>query len=1337
MSSVLFSLEGDALIVANKGTEFNRKGVVSICSMDLSAKSSGYTPDDSVYKKEDESFVSSILNKRIETYQGDINILIGDVNREKGIIKSYAGRFVWELLQNADDAANTGEENANLIGIKGIGFKSVLEIANEPEIYSGEFNFHFSLQQSRKILKEEIKGWKEEMIPVCRLPHDKKPDADIKKWLGEGYATVLRLPLREDKKELVEGELSEFCEHSLLFCQALEYVEIRTNSDTKSIIVRRLENDSDIQLIKNGDSTHWRVWCKTKRVGGEKRISVSVCLPVVNNEIRCHEEVSPLHVFFPTAESIPGARALIHASCEVTDDRKHLLDEIEQPYREEICEMLGGITKEILTEIPAGVALRAFGRTEEAANGGMSTQLGNTIAETVRETAFIPLIGGDLAKPGDVRLWKYGLGNAVDPGKVKNEGLCRLDINNDEESAGILRVLGANDAPDLEHARLLYFCRNGNGDECLAAWSVAQSLMAEVGDGDVAECAVALRKAPFWLVGSGQVKARAIDGDVPLVGRKPQDLPSWLSVEIVNKGFGEIIQKEIMRRKKEEPNWENALPDSLRPPERTQDYFNHILLPYCKKLTDDEWQQSGWDVLGMAFKWGTKDGKDEPLIIGSGDSKEERAKIFRLPVGKSARKWAPALQCYGGVAWGGPRIFDKYFANIDDRYVLSPADDWGVGIIDADKEQWKKLLSWLGCSWILKMEWGSQRHPAHHNDSPYTEWYDEFRFEHFDEMFSGAFRGKPADYAPLFNIVPVMYEIALTKKGYYLRYTNKHCESYALQQLKENEWILCMRSLLYPDKRLFKPKDVYFPGSSLGGLLPEVRKHNLDNSAWSEIDTTLRKLGAKDSVSNEAEQLVDYMNQLGKFATKSKGGFKWGKGKGKISRAATEIFSAYTKIDSPPSLGGDVMVPCLRHTHKGEIIYFEEADKVCWANKPYFGEIKIRKEILKKEELHVFFRFLKGGQIFGLKELSKFLEMRPIYGNPDPETTKRLREVYEERRFGMAKAINQKLLEEAKNLEMVAYENIALEATAHATIEIPEIKFWKQGECKVAINAGADMWQGLAAAFGEVMNSNQYKPDFELLLKEESWSAFMRRLRDDYHLTEEAVQEVAEAAPLDTGYTDDVENDGRVVPESGSDEPTSTSQLSAGTASRVATSTTAHSGNNAGGNSRPSEHRLQVPEIEIVSNYPWGPERSASGGRGERNDVDYGEREARNTDGERGEQALLKWLKDEYGDENVTNMNDKHPNHPGYDILVMKDGEGHYYECKSFVSATPPRRVTITKTQFDKAICAEDRYWLCVIYDINAECAKMLDPITNLATLEKESIGYKINLASQVYDTNE
>lgn len=1350
MNSIVFAFDGDALLVANTGAKFTRKGVVSICSMDLSAKAVNpdYAPDDEEYGESDGELVQNILEERIKEYKvkGGINRLTEDANREKGVAKSYSKRFVWELLQNADDAMCANRSNANLIGAKGIGFKSVLDITDEPEIYSGDyFRFHFSREKSLEKLQQEVRKWKTGMgVPVCRLPHPKEPNSSVHKLLDEGYVTVLRLPLDEDNRKIVEDKLSEFCSRSLLFCQNIESVSMRIGNASRDIKIQR-GDDGRVELIENGRSTHWRVWDDKRGVEGEKRLSVRMCLPIVDGKIDCLEKVPWLHVFFPTTERILDVYALIHVSCEVGDNRQYLVN--LQPHQDKTLEMLAGMTKRVLSEIPPDVALRAFGRAQVADDSGMASLLGNAIATTVRETAFIPLIDDRMAKPGDVQLWKYGLGDVVDHHQVRGQNLCHPDINYDEHSVDILIDLGAKDATDLDIARLLRFCRNQTKEECLEAWNVAQSLMADVTQNEKDECETELRRAPFWLVANGT--ARSIDGEIPLVAVKPRGLPRWLRVDVVDKAFMDAAHEETKRHKEDVESWKNTFSDSLQPPENKRGYFDHVLLPYCEKLTAEEWQKIGWEILALAFKWGEKDGKSEPFIIGFGNPKpQNRAEIFHLPVGRGSRKWAPALQCYAGAAWGGPGIFDKYFARVEYRYVLSSARDWKIEIGDADKGQWMRLLSWLGCSWGWKMKAESGHFPKR-NDVDHTSGrpFSDFCFEHFDEMFAVPQNGKDSDYAPLLSVIPEMYEISCKEKARYFRNSDKLVESYALKQLEQKEWLPCGRSLLFPGKRLFKPGDAYLPSFDLGGFLPKVNYRSLDSSTLDKVKETLKKLGAKDGESNDPNQLIDYMNRLSRLPGNNKADIKWAKddkGRGEIARAAKAIFSAYAKIENRLSLTGNVEVPCLRHTRRGEEIYFEKADSVCWADESYFDETDVRREILKADNLHVFFRFLQDGSSFGLNKLSEHLRLEPQYGGENSGATDELSKRYNSRRFGMAKATGQKLPE---RLDIVAYNGIALQATAHAEITIPKIKFWKRSECEVAINAGADMWQGLAAAIGELANGSQYKPDLELLLREKTGKSFLGRLRDDYDLTEESIQEVEKSAPFEDGNAGVAETDSGAEPEADSgDSPSETSSSDAdprrstsGSGYQGTTNSISRHGNNAGENRPQPEPQSEVPKIKVVPDSPWGPERGGARKHGVSNDAGDGERESRGSDGKRGEDALLKWLQDKFGADNVTNMNEQNPNNIGYDILVVKNGEKHYYECKSFAAATQPRRVSMTKAQFEKAKSAPNRYWLCVIYDVNnADTVPMIEP-RNPAVHESEPVvsEYKIDLARRIIDAEQ
>lgn len=95
----------DALIVANDGKPITRLGVLALCRSDLTEKSEDQAdiPDD-IPGVTDGDLLAAIADRVVRTYAIDPNRRKGDLRREKGVSADYGGRFLWELIQNADDA---------------------------------------------------------------------------------------------------------------------------------------------------------------------------------------------------------------------------------------------------------------------------------------------------------------------------------------------------------------------------------------------------------------------------------------------------------------------------------------------------------------------------------------------------------------------------------------------------------------------------------------------------------------------------------------------------------------------------------------------------------------------------------------------------------------------------------------------------------------------------------------------------------------------------------------------------------------------------------------------------------------------------------------------------------------------------------------------------------------------------------------------------------------------------------------------------------------------------------------------------------------------------------
>jgi hypothetical protein len=165
----LFWLAADALVVANTGRPFTRAGVIAACASHLGDKHR-YVPVDN-FPASDAGLVEAIRERELETYRNDPNRITSDFRGEDEIRRDYGGRAVWELLQNADDAmASPVVAPSELIGAKGIGFKSVLELSDEPEVFSDEFSLRFSARSTQELLRGE--GLASDPPPMTfRIPH--------------------------------------------------------------------------------------------------------------------------------------------------------------------------------------------------------------------------------------------------------------------------------------------------------------------------------------------------------------------------------------------------------------------------------------------------------------------------------------------------------------------------------------------------------------------------------------------------------------------------------------------------------------------------------------------------------------------------------------------------------------------------------------------------------------------------------------------------------------------------------------------------------------------------------------------------------------------------------------------------------------------------------------------------------------------------------------------------------------------------------------------------------------------------------------------------------------
>lgn len=279
---------------------------------------------------------------------------------EQYIAESYKTRALIELIQNADDAhsttfglhnfedgflvGNNGSEftiedlealcrsgssnkkrGGNTIGYRGIGFKSVVNLAKQIFVFSGEFNFYFDKSVTQQTLDSDSD------VPLIRVPHFvnehyellKKDVNELKKKFN--YTTVFIF--KNILEEISLKELSEFDRSSLLFLNNLREVQINFQNISRTISLKYIKpnNGVTISIIEGENKDEWEV------VRGESNKIDCVAFKKENNIIvPALPKESVIHSFTPTFEP-SGAFIKINGDFTTDPSRKIVdLDELSK-----------------------------------------------------------------------------------------------------------------------------------------------------------------------------------------------------------------------------------------------------------------------------------------------------------------------------------------------------------------------------------------------------------------------------------------------------------------------------------------------------------------------------------------------------------------------------------------------------------------------------------------------------------------------------------------------------------------------------------------------------------------------------------------------------------------------------------------------------------------------------------------------------------------------------------------------------------------------------------------------------------------------------------------------
>lgn len=386
---------------------------------------------------------------------------------ESQIRQDYTGRYPIELLQNAHDACDddgvvghawvhvtptallVGNQGASFtadrvdallrlgssskrrsddpahhtIGYKGIGFSSVFEVSDTPQIISTETAFCFDRTAAAAAVRHYLGDVERVAIrryPFLLNPADWSDDASaVESMRHDGAVTVVRLPFRSGiDEELVRIAVSETLKpEALLFMHSLDGLTLDLDTRQRWTRATRTVGTNQVHRLEGPEPREWLVRSTSLPVAKDaverldddlwrdvSELRCAVALPWADDAPDPDRGPQQVSVYFPTDDEL-GHSLLVHGDFFVDSSRRHI--EATGAGGALSLAVAGGVAA-LIAELARDLAnhgnelLACIARRH--ANSGFGGLLSATIDQALRSTDFLCRSTGDeLARPAEVK----------------------------------------------------------------------------------------------------------------------------------------------------------------------------------------------------------------------------------------------------------------------------------------------------------------------------------------------------------------------------------------------------------------------------------------------------------------------------------------------------------------------------------------------------------------------------------------------------------------------------------------------------------------------------------------------------------------------------------------------------------------------------------------------------------------------------------------------------------------------------------------------------------------------------------------------------------------------
>lgn len=689
-----------------------------------------------------EKAIEEFRRTRIDVYKADQVQIVRDARSAERATRDHVGRWLFELLQNCDDAkasrvlilaeeeavyvADNGgglkpeavsaicgtdfsDKTTGTIGRKGVGFKSVYEISSNPQVLTvnGE-GVEFSQNRAGIWLRDNCLY--DQCVPHQWIPFFVPWDEARRQHPAlsklSDYRTVVRLPyVSTNQKQKIEQVLKEWPPHALFAFRHVREIQ------SPSLLKIALNPDDDIWELRdsrNDAPTQWQVarHCErapenlTATLGADERQAISegvgflIAAPLDNNCTTPTDDYLPIHVFYPTEQKGP-VRLLLHAEFLVKSDRTALIPIEDSPFNAWVAERLAFhachfVQGAYLPKKPScHVALLV--PFEDKDSHPVAASLWAHIARQAQERLRLADVDGNQQLAvSDAKM----LSVSVEAGRARRilkatelrQALLHSAFDNDKEARKALKALKCQEIRDEDLVKAIAERTASEVQDREWLWDCWEWLAAWVAAkpyGEEHEKRIqTMLDMPVVPVSGGQRKASDLKDRIATwrSGESAESLPEWLPLTFVDDWFRDRVA-------------------GLRERSRTSDS------PVMRLLKEIGIRQPGSDVVrravgqGIAQYWKNKQGDPGRFLryILEQDwhqTAEPTDVLPQCPVpaaheGADGITWVEARAAYFGERWGN-NILDKLYKGNSDV-------PWAHQVDSARPiETQLAVLAWLG-----------------------------------------------------------------------------------------------------------------------------------------------------------------------------------------------------------------------------------------------------------------------------------------------------------------------------------------------------------------------------------------------------------------------------------------------------------------------------------------------------------------------------------------------------------------------------------------------------------------------------------------------------------------